>query len=161
MFSPLRTTPKYVPTTSTVSNCLDQLSHAQERPTREGKQFTSWSKYYSYVFTTFSWLYRIRPSVLHEPFQPMDSGNITNDFTRFKPNPNQLRWHPFDIPTTPTDFIEVSRVGLCRLVEWTVISPLLHAGVGYSMWCWESTYSQWSGCTCVYLQQEYDRQVFL
>jgi homogentisate 1,2-dioxygenase len=27
-------------------------------------------------------------------------------FTHQEPNPNQLRWKPFDIPSAPTDFIE-------------------------------------------------------
>lgn len=45
-----------------------------------------------------SWLYRIRPSVLHMPFKKMDRGLITHNWDEVEPNPNQLRWHPFDIP---------------------------------------------------------------
>ncbi|KAK6170236.1 hypothetical protein SNE40_018678 [Patella caerulea] len=45
-----------------------------------------------------SWLYRIRPAVLHEPFSKIDSGNVTHNWDAVEPNPNQLRWQPFDIP---------------------------------------------------------------
>lgn len=44
---------------------------------------------FKYVFA-FSWLYRIRPSVQHEPFKPMDSGNLSNDWNQQHPNPNQV-----------------------------------------------------------------------
>ncbi|HVR41227.1 MAG TPA: homogentisate 1,2-dioxygenase [Thermoanaerobaculia bacterium] len=48
-----------------------------------------------------SWLYRIRPSVLHEPFSLL----------REKPDetpasPNQLRWDPLPIPSAPADFVD-------------------------------------------------------
>lgn len=43
-----------------------------------------------------TWLYRIRPSVCHEPFEPYDGpaviGVAGGDLT-----PNQLRWDPFPI----------------------------------------------------------------
>lgn len=48
-----------------------------------------------------SWLYRIRPSVTHEPFRAYDQGAVLLDGT-----PNQLRWDPFPIPTSPTDFVD-------------------------------------------------------
>lgn len=51
-----------------------------------------------------SWLYRIRPSVLHGPWQrQQNQGNLTNRFDDVEPNPAQLRWHPFDIPRKETD----------------------------------------------------------
>lgn len=54
-----------------------------------------------------SWLYRIRPSVLHSRFTRID-----NRFWRSKPfdevisPPDQFRWDPLPIPAEPTDFIE-------------------------------------------------------
>ena len=48
-----------------------------------------------------SWLYRIRPSVTHEPFRPYDQGAQLLDGT-----PNQMRWDPFPIPAEPTDFVD-------------------------------------------------------
>ncbi|HUP49757.1 MAG TPA: homogentisate 1,2-dioxygenase [Thermoanaerobaculia bacterium] len=48
-----------------------------------------------------SWLYRIRPSVVHEPFRPYDQGAQLLDGT-----PNQMRWDPFPIPPDPVDFID-------------------------------------------------------
>jgi homogentisate 1,2-dioxygenase len=48
-----------------------------------------------------SWLYRIRPSVTHEPFRRVGSGVALTEAS-----PNQLRWDPFPIPSEPTDFVE-------------------------------------------------------
>ncbi len=54
-----------------------------------------------------SWLYRIRPSVLHEPFAPLDARLIRNaPFDEEPTSPNQLRWDPLPIPAEPTDFID-------------------------------------------------------
>ncbi|TXI90395.1 MAG: homogentisate 1,2-dioxygenase, partial [Burkholderiaceae bacterium] len=53
-----------------------------------------------------SWTYRIRPAAMHQPFVQIDNGNITNDFSQVPSSPNQLRWDPQPMPSTPTDFIE-------------------------------------------------------
>ncbi len=54
-----------------------------------------------------SWLYRIRPSVTHEPFAPADARLLRGSpFDEVPPPPNQLRWDPLPIPTEPTDFVE-------------------------------------------------------
>jgi homogentisate 1,2-dioxygenase len=47
-----------------------------------------------------SWLYRIRPSVQHEPFAELRGG------PELVVTPNQLRWDPFPIPEAATDFID-------------------------------------------------------
>ncbi|GBF88452.1 hypothetical protein Rsub_01165 [Raphidocelis subcapitata] len=54
-----------------------------------------------------SWLYRIRPSVTHEPFHPLNfpAETLTADFTQGVVTPNQLRWRPFSIPSEPVDFV--------------------------------------------------------
>jgi homogentisate 1,2-dioxygenase len=56
-----------------------------------------------------SWLYRIRPSVAHRPFQAMPdklpSLLRSSPFDEVPAPPNQLRWQPLPIPTQPTDFI--------------------------------------------------------
>lgn len=58
-----------------------------------------------------SWLYRIRPSVTHQPFQPLcfPPETLTADFSRAVVTPNQLRWRPFPIPAPedqhPVDFV--------------------------------------------------------
>jgi homogentisate 1,2-dioxygenase len=52
-----------------------------------------------------SWLYRIRPAVMHGRFEALDVGALTNDFSAPTP-PNQLRWDPLPMPDRPTDFIE-------------------------------------------------------
>ena len=50
-----------------------------------------------------SWLYRIHPSVVHTPFSLINSAPLNTEIII---TPNQLRWSPFPIPETPTDFIE-------------------------------------------------------
>ena len=52
-----------------------------------------------------SWLYRIRPAVVHKPFQQMDLSRFHNRFDETPATPNQLRWDPFAMPTAPTDFV--------------------------------------------------------
>src|SRR5207247_735873 len=43
-----------------------------------------------------SWLYRIRPSVTHEPFAPHANGRLRGTpFDEVDASPNQLRWDPF------------------------------------------------------------------
>ncbi len=53
-----------------------------------------------------SWAYRIRPGAMHEPFHAMPVGRWHNRFAELPATPNQLRWSPFALPDTPTDFIE-------------------------------------------------------
>lgn len=54
----------------------------------------------------YSWLYRIRPSVMHKAFVPLKE--LTSK-TFFKPqhsNPNQMRWNPLSDSAPGCDFIE-------------------------------------------------------
>lgn len=53
-----------------------------------------------------SWLYRIRPSAQHGPFEPRDPGRLVSDFGSEPTPPNQYRWNPLPMPDQPTDFIE-------------------------------------------------------
>ncbi|HEX7705734.1 MAG TPA: homogentisate 1,2-dioxygenase [Thermoanaerobaculia bacterium] len=53
-----------------------------------------------------SWLYRIRPSVLHEPFAPIDGRLLGGSFNEMPVSPNQLRWDPLPIPGEPSDFVQ-------------------------------------------------------
>ncbi len=54
-----------------------------------------------------SWLYRIRPGAMHQPFVEIPLGMLqSGPFDAVTANPNQLRWNPFPIPSTPTDFIQ-------------------------------------------------------
>ena len=53
-----------------------------------------------------SWLYRIRPAVMHQAFRPISSGRIESRFGEIPTPPNQLRWDPLPIPTSPTDFLD-------------------------------------------------------
>merc|ERR1712012_1270908 len=45
-----------------------------------------------------SWLYRILPSVKHQPFVPFKQDLVTVNWDEQHPNPNQLRWKPFSLP---------------------------------------------------------------
>jgi homogentisate 1,2-dioxygenase len=54
-----------------------------------------------------SWVYRIRPSVTHRPFEPVPAGLIrSGPFNEAPATPNQLRWDPLPAPEAPTDFVE-------------------------------------------------------
>lgn len=45
-----------------------------------------------------SWLYRIRPSVKHKPFKKIEVAQMSAKFQDWVPNPNQMRWDPFEMP---------------------------------------------------------------
>ncbi|MDE2315301.1 MAG: homogentisate 1,2-dioxygenase, partial [Xanthomonadaceae bacterium] len=53
-----------------------------------------------------SWLYRIRPAAMHQPFEPMAAGRFHNRFDEVPASPNQLRWNPLPLPSAPTDFVD-------------------------------------------------------
>ena len=54
-----------------------------------------------------TWLYRIRPSALHEPFTPRDGRLLRGTpFDEVPPPPSQLRWDPLPIPAEPMDFVD-------------------------------------------------------
>ena len=53
-----------------------------------------------------TWTYRIRPSVLHKPFQRIDNKLLVSNFNELETTPNQLRWNPLSLPTEKTDFID-------------------------------------------------------
>src|SRR3954463_3179405 len=41
-----------------------------------------------------SWLYRIRPAAMHQPFSRIDNGRVVSRFDEVAAPPNQLRWDP-------------------------------------------------------------------
>ncbi len=54
-----------------------------------------------------TWTYRIRPSVMHKPYEPMNHGHIiSSPFDETDTSPNQMRWDPMPIPSKKTDFID-------------------------------------------------------
>jgi homogentisate 1,2-dioxygenase len=56
-----------------------------------------------------SWLYRIRPSVTHRPFEETPLKLLrSGPFNEVPPTPNQLRWDPLPIPgeESPVDFVD-------------------------------------------------------
>jgi len=54
-----------------------------------------------------TWAYRIRPSVTHKPYRPIDSRLLrSTPFVEVPTSPNQLRWNPIPIPSEPTDFVD-------------------------------------------------------
>ncbi len=58
------------------------------------------------VFNKRTWTYRIRPSVLHKPFQKIENGGWESEFNKLAVTPNQLRWNPLPMPESETDFID-------------------------------------------------------
>lgn len=55
-----------------------------------------------------SWTYRLRPSADHRPYRLLEQqGTLrSGPFDELPPSPNRLRWDPFDLPETPTDFVD-------------------------------------------------------
>jgi homogentisate 1,2-dioxygenase len=54
-----------------------------------------------------TWTYRIRPSVMHKPYQRITNGLLrTAPFDEVEATPTQLRWGAFEIPGESTDFVE-------------------------------------------------------
>ncbi len=53
-----------------------------------------------------SWLYRIRPAVIHHPFQRLEHSRFDMAVNDAPLSPNQLRWDPLPLPVVPTDFVD-------------------------------------------------------
>jgi homogentisate 1,2-dioxygenase len=55
-----------------------------------------------------SWLYRIRPAAVHQPFRQIGNGRIESRFDQVATPPNPLRWDPLPVPPPgrQTDFID-------------------------------------------------------
>jgi homogentisate 1,2-dioxygenase len=56
----------------------------------------------------FSWLYRIKPSVIHSKYVALADQSILHEFNGMEIEPNQLRWSPVSIPAkdAPVDFVQ-------------------------------------------------------
>lgn len=54
-----------------------------------------------------SWLYKIQPSVVHKPYEPIDGRLfLSPSFGDVPVPPNQMRWNPLPIPQEPVDFVQ-------------------------------------------------------
>ena len=54
-----------------------------------------------------TWCYRIKPSTVHKPYAEIASGRLrTWPCAEAQATPNQLRWDPLELPSTPTDFVD-------------------------------------------------------
>jgi homogentisate 1,2-dioxygenase len=55
-----------------------------------------------------SWLYRLRPTASHRPYQPYKGAPLLRSapFDELPPTPNRLRWDPLPLPEAPTDFVD-------------------------------------------------------
>ncbi len=55
-----------------------------------------------------TWSYRIRPSVMHEPYREFEKATRmrSGPFTEAPTPPNQMRWNPLPLPAEKTDFVE-------------------------------------------------------
>jgi homogentisate 1,2-dioxygenase len=54
-----------------------------------------------------TWAYRLRPSVVHQPYTPLPQGMVrSTPFDEVPTPPNQLRWSPIPVPAEPTDFTQ-------------------------------------------------------
>jgi homogentisate 1,2-dioxygenase len=54
-----------------------------------------------------TWTYRIRPSVMHKPYEEIPLRLLrSGPFNEAPAPPNQMRWDPLPIPSEPTDFVD-------------------------------------------------------
>lgn len=55
-----------------------------------------------------SWLYRLRPTASHSPYEPYQGGPLLRSapFDELPPTPNRLRWDPLSLPDVATDFVD-------------------------------------------------------
>jgi homogentisate 1,2-dioxygenase len=86
------------------------------------EQFTGTSFTAPRAMNRRSWLYRIRPAVMHQQFERLPA-TLLDGAGDFAPaSPNQLRWDPLPMPDKPVDFID----GLMPMAGNG--SPDLHVG---------------------------------
>jgi homogentisate 1,2-dioxygenase len=77
-----------------------------------------------------SWLYRLRPSAMHAPYQRIGNGLLrSGPFDEAETSPNRLRWDPLPIPSKPTDFID----GLVTIAGSG--DPAAQAGIAVHVYC--------------------------
>jgi len=75
-----------------------------------------------------TWLYRIRPAVMHGRFEPFPHPRLHSDFGTGPVTPDQLRWDPLPLPEAPADFVE----GLFTMAGNG--SPTAQQGVGVHLY---------------------------
>lgn len=75
-----------------------------------------------------TWLYRIRPAVMHGRFEPFPHPRLHSDFGTGPVTPDQLRWDPLPLPEAPADFVE----GLFTIAGNG--SPTVQQGVGVHLY---------------------------
>lgn len=77
-----------------------------------------------------TWFYRIRPSVVHNPFQRIENGLLrSGGFNEVETPPNQLRWSPHPLPEIPTTFVE----GIITMAGNG--DPATHTGLAVHVYC--------------------------
>lgn len=55
-----------------------------------------------------TWMYRIRPSVVHEPYRQFATETLwrSGPFDEVATPPNQMRWNPLPFPSESKDFVD-------------------------------------------------------
>lgn len=76
-----------------------------------------------------TWTYRIRPSVMHKPYERIDNAMVrSTPFNEVETTPSQLRWDPIALPSEPCDFLD----GLTTLAGNGDLA--LHSGVAIHLY---------------------------
>src|SRR3954466_10692947 len=86
-----------------------------------------------------SWLYRIRPAVVHGAFVEYPQPALASaPFDGVATSPNQLRWDPFPLPERATDFVD----GLTTIAGNGSVAA--QAGIGIHVYaCNRSMHDRW------------------
>ncbi|MBC2776801.1 homogentisate 1,2-dioxygenase [Parasphingopyxis marina] len=96
--------------TEAVKGALPQGRNSPQRPAfgLYAEQFSGTAFTVPRDHNRRSWLYRMRPSAMHDAFAPypwgeaIETGPIAGDSFP----PNRLRWSPMDLPESPTDWVD-------------------------------------------------------
>jgi homogentisate 1,2-dioxygenase len=84
-----------------------------------------------------TWTYRIRPSVMHKPYQRIANGLVrSTPFNEVETTPSQLRWDPLALPPGPCDFLD----GLTTLAGNGDLT--MHSGLAIHLYAANKTMSE-------------------
>ncbi|HEX3350794.1 MAG TPA: homogentisate 1,2-dioxygenase [Acetobacteraceae bacterium] len=92
--------------TEAIPGALPEGRNSPQRPPHGlyAEQFTGTAFTLPRKESRRTWLYRIRPSAAHPPYEPIPSSLLNGPLA--DPTPNRLRWDPLPLPDEPTDFVD-------------------------------------------------------
>ena len=146
-----------------LNNFQDLLSPVQGKRIIEGTPVI-WQAFHCQYTVLCSWLYSNIPSAKHKPFVATGQGNMSNDFNKWQPNPNQVQSFTNQFwQLTYSDEVETIQVTWGQWKCWFCWSELINVswlhhhnvicyiGDLHSLRCRWSKMSQWMCSTYLHL----------